>query len=398
MSTSVFYRRRAERFAQTLDEAGGARRHHTHSRARSRAEPTGDEELVALGQRLATMEFAVRADPEFRTGLRAMLMATMERDGIGASAVDAEPTREVPAARHRRYALPRAGEGADDAAPRRRPAADDARPWYAPVRSRRARGAIVIGLAAGTLAVSGMSAASGNANPGDALYGVKRSTERAQLALAGSELSRGQLYLEFAKTRMNEALAIRDDPTGLANVLADMDAETRQGVRQLTSSAVSRREAAALDVVDAFVASQRRGLGGLTADQPGVAGIQLRASLALLTDIQERAAALRTWIGCAGTGPSQPDVLAESALDSLGPLPGQCGAAAPSVTGDTGPGPTSNSRPVGTGSSSASATATPSSTPSRKPSASPSPAPSEDSGGSDGGLIGDLLPSIGLLG
>ena len=48
------------------------------------------------------------------------------------------------------------------------------------------------------MAVSGMSAASENAMPGDALYGVKRSTERAQLALASSEVNRGQLFLDFA--------------------------------------------------------------------------------------------------------------------------------------------------------------------------------------------------------
>ena len=61
-------------------------------------------------------------------------------------------------------------------------------------RRLRTRGAIIVGVACGAIAVSGMSAASENAVPGDALYGVKRSTERAQLELASSDLVR-QAYL-----------------------------------------------------------------------------------------------------------------------------------------------------------------------------------------------------------
>ncbi len=61
------------------------------------------------------------------------------------------------------------------------------------------------------MAVSGISAASENASPGDALYGVKRSTERAQLAMAGSDVTRGQLSLDFAQTRLTEAAAMPGD-------------------------------------------------------------------------------------------------------------------------------------------------------------------------------------------
>ena len=114
-----------------------------------------------------------------------MLLATAEREGIG---VTARPEPERPRPRLR----PRRGS----AGIARRPAA---------------RGAIVVGIAAGTLALSGVSVASGEAIPGDALYGVKRSTERAQLALAGSDLTRGQLYLDFARTRLPEAHAVRAD-------------------------------------------------------------------------------------------------------------------------------------------------------------------------------------------
>ena len=123
-------------------------------------------DLASMSHRLRDLPVKVDAQPEFRDGLRAMLMATIERDGIGATAAP-EP---APSRRGSRSV--------------RRPAGS--RPVTA--RRTRARGAIVVGLAAGTLALSGMSAASGDAIPGDPLYSVKRSTERAQLALKALDL------------------------------------------------------------------------------------------------------------------------------------------------------------------------------------------------------------------
>ena len=198
MSASLFPRRRAERLAQLLDEATGGPRHHTRS--------TIDGELsgyVRLGEQL-TRTAGVLPDPsvEFRDSLRAMLMANAERDGVGATAVDDE--------------IPEVGKRARVSRP--------------VVGSKRARGAILVGLAAGTLALSGMSAASTDAMPGDALYGVKRSTESARLALAGSDRGRGELRLDFARLRLDEAQSVRATGAVLAGMLDDMDNETRGGV------------------------------------------------------------------------------------------------------------------------------------------------------------------------
>jgi len=297
--TPVFHRKRAERFAQLLDEAGGARRHHVRSRA--------DHELadfVEVSRRLSRIDFGVRADPEFQEGLRAMLMATIEREGIGATAVN---TPEPPA--------------------RRRPAGESKMSWL-PARSRRARSAVVVSLAVGTLAVSGMSAASGEAMPGDTLYGMKRSTERAQLALASSQVSRGQLYLEFAKTRMNEAAAVRGDAPGLAIVLDDMDNETRQGVKLLTTSAIDRRDTAPLDAVDAFVATQRQTLTGMLSAVTGGARNRAVGSLQTLDSVKKRTEALRGTLRCGDfTGMTS---------DDLGPTPGRCVAQGPPQPSTTG--------------------------------------------------------------
>jgi hypothetical protein len=161
--------------------------------------------------------------------------------------------------------------------------------------------------------VSGMSAASGSATPGDPLYGIKRSAERTQWALAGSDVTKGQLSLDFARNRRREAEAVRTDPVSLAAVLTDMDGETRQGVHLLTIAAVSRHEKAALDVIDAFVVEQRRELGALYATLSPVGRARAQTSIALLDDVATRFAALRSTLGCRS--------LADSVIDQLGPRP-----------------------------------------------------------------------------
>ncbi|MER6758212.1 DUF5667 domain-containing protein [Micromonospora echinofusca] len=285
MDSNLFSRRRAERFAQLLDEANGGRRHHVRSRADDQLTA-----LVAVGRRLAVAPPAVKVDPEFRTGLRAMLLATAEREGIGAPA---EPSSRRPADAGRSRLLP-----------------------AVTARRARARGAILVGVAAGAVALSGISAASENAVPGDALYGMKRSTERAQLALASSDVSRGQLFLDFARTRLAEAAALRGDEDGFSAVLDDMDADTRQGVRLLTTAAAQRSDPAALDAINSFLTGQRRAVGGLLDDAGRADRDRTRRSLALLDAARKRSDALRAAIACGLPAPA--------GSDTLGPAPASC--------------------------------------------------------------------------
>ncbi|MET7945544.1 DUF5667 domain-containing protein [Micromonospora sp. NPDC005324] len=285
MDNTLFSRRRAERFAQLLDEANGARRHHVRSRVDGQLAP-----LVAVGQRLSVDPPAVEVDQDFRTGLRAMLLATAEREGLG----------NTPAAVSE-------------------PAATTTRGRLLPAvtaRRARARGAILVGIAAGAIAVSGISAASENAVPGDALYGMKRSTERAQLALASSDISRGQLFLDFARTRVGEAAKLRGDRIGYSAVLDDMDADSRQGVRLLTSAAVQRAEPGSLDTLNTFVSSQRRAVRGLLDGSTRVDRERTQRSLLLLDSIRERSDDLRAAIVCGLPAPT--------ASDALGPDPNTC--------------------------------------------------------------------------
>jgi uncharacterized membrane protein YgcG len=296
---TLFQRRRAERFAQLLEEAG--RRRHSRS-------PMDDElaQYVELGQRMRTARHPAGATPagDFRTSLRAMLVATAQREGIGRAVNGAT-------------APGRAAVGGTQSS---RDEQGDVRPVRVGLRSRRTRGAIIVGLAAGTLALSGMSAASGDAMPGDALYGVKRSTESARLALTTTDMMRGQLYLDFAGTRANEVRARRGDRAGVTNLLGDMDNQTAQGIRLLTTWAAERHDTGALDFVDAWLTTQRARL----ADMATTAAPRVGQSLALLSDIQHRSTKLRAALACG---------VAIGGADRLGPVPGDC--AATGVSGGT---------------------------------------------------------------
>jgi uncharacterized protein DUF5667 len=291
-------RRSAERFAELLDETTAGHRHHSRG-------PGDDQfaELVAIGGSLSAAKPGVRVDPEFRVGLRAMLIATAERDGLGRTSSAVEPETTAPAAPGRTGL--RAGLFGSGG------------------RRIRTRGAIVIGVAAGAMAVSGISAASENASPGSALYGVKRSTERAQLAIAGSDATRGQLSLDFARTRLAEAAAMPGGGPEFARVLDDMDVSTRKGVRLLNTSAVSRRDTKPLTTIDGFVAGQRQTLTPVLGKLTETGRQRAMISLALLEDVHQRADDLRIGLNCA------PVVSAGS--DLLGPKLKDCATGASSA-------------------------------------------------------------------
>ncbi|WDZ85486.1 DUF5667 domain-containing protein [Micromonospora cathayae] len=293
MDSDLFSRRHAERFAQLVDEANGGRRHHVRSRADDRLGA-----LVALSRQLGPAAPEVEVDPEFRTGLRAMLVAAVEREGVGGAA--------SPAA------------GADPTGRRTAVGGSTRSPLLPSVTARRARArcAILVGITAGAVAVSGISAASENALPGDALYGMKRSTERAQLALSSSDLSRGQLFLDFARTRLVEASAVRGDRTAFDAALDDMDEDTRDGIRLLVTATTQRTDPAGLDALDAFLDSQRRAVAALADGASRAERDRTRQSLDLLDAAGRRSADLRTALSCGAATDGSPD--------SLGPAPGDC--------------------------------------------------------------------------
>ncbi|QSB05590.1 DUF5667 domain-containing protein [Natronoglycomyces albus] len=290
-------RRRIEDFAKKVDTD---RRHdHLHSQPSSSSEEElfdmvgVTEQLDHLGDQLSR---STTPDVDFQAKLRQRLMAVAAVQGIGATA------------RHQ--------ASAPVAEPAYAPASENIEP-EAPRRFRGGRRlAILAALLTGTVALSGVSTASGNAMPGDALYGVKRSTEKAQLALAGSDLSKAQLHFEFARTRMHEAAAVSDDSDAVVGALEDMNQEILDGVSLLGEVATSEGDPAALDFIDLFANEHRHGLveliGALEGEPREVAG----ESLTMLEDASVRSVQLRSALSCTeAAGPS----------DRFGPLPGTCG-------------------------------------------------------------------------
>ncbi len=106
--------------------------------------------------------------------------------------------------------------------------ADRARNIVVPVRGARARFRPArIAMVAAIVAVLGCGsavAASANALPGDALYGIKIATEKVSLAMHRDPVGRAALHLQFASTRaqeVQELLAAGRSPSKALEALED---------------------------------------------------------------------------------------------------------------------------------------------------------------------------------
>jgi hypothetical protein len=351
-------RRRAETFARQLEFDDPDHLHSTSVAQASGASEAELAELLGVTERLEDLgeQLVMASAPssEWRDATRRRLMAVAADEGIGATA------------RHRASVrVPKSS---------RAPVHDDMFPQR-PRGGRRL--AAVATLLTATVAISGVAAASDSALPGETLYNVKRSAERAQLALAGDELSRGQLYLEFARTRIHEAKAVADDDEAVLRALDDAHGDVMSGVSLLGELAAASDDPTPLDAVDLFTNEHRRVLDDLVAEldgAPEAAAVDLRA---LLEDAALRSVELREALFCTEAG---------GASDALGPLPGVCGALQQrgNATESSGPGATSSGssdgpQPTGGGMDEEAAHPEPD-TPSQDASASPSPADERPSG------------------
>lgn len=392
MTMRLFMRRRTERFAELLGEPATGRRHHVRSGHHTLGTDDRLAYLVRLGHGVSdrsdelTSHLAI--DPGFKTDLRRRLMADAALHGIGATRLDGSRSDATESDRR--------------PAPARAPRARSLRPGSLRPGSLRSR-LIVVGCAvAGVLAIASVATASTSAVPGDPLYDVKRSTERAQLALAGSDLNSGELYLQFARTRAGEAGKVAGDGERLAAVLREMDRQTRHGVSLLDGTAVSRRDAASLTEVMTFAADQRPQLVTLVSGLDGTSRTRAIKSLALVDEVSRRAGDLRRQLTCTAGQPVR--------TDSLGPIPRECSAlpgGKATASAPAGSDPSRSGESATPGSSSTHPKrhpghgATPTPTPSGPLSGIPLPTGSPSSGGSsppsDGSDGGGFLGTIGKI-
>lgn len=201
--------------------------------------------------------------------------------------------------------------------PLRRRLTDGRSPAGAMAVPGRWRTRLTAGLAGAALSVTALAslvAVADAARPGDALYDLKRGTERTQLALAGD--ARGEVLLGLAGTRLDEVQALVDAAL-VAETLATMDAQTAEGAAELTRRAVDSDDPGPLALVADWVVGQSGGLAGLRDDVPAAAEDDVLDSLALLADLSTRVGALESSLGCA----EGPAVLG---ADDLGPVPAPC--------------------------------------------------------------------------
>jgi hypothetical protein len=189
-------------------------------------------------------------------------------------------------------------------------------------------------------ALASLVAVSTTAGPGDVLYSLKRGTEETQLALAGD--ARGQVLLEFARTRLHELEDLAESGTSalpapaapatvdgigvsaagvdaslVLETLKTMDEQTIEGSAWMTRQAVTTGDDDLLVELATWSKDQSAGLSALREELPDSTLDELGESLGLLGDIDTRTVALAGALDCASGPPIE-------STDALGPVPGLC--------------------------------------------------------------------------
>lgn len=166
-------------------------------------------------------------------------------------------------------------------------------PTHAPerplARQHRMRRIVATGLLVSLVGGVGAAAASTHALPGDALYGLKRGIESAQLRFAHSDLGRGRELLDQANHRLSEAEALAssedarspETTTRLAATISDLGAATRAGADALNASYADTGDPDPLVELQRFLADQQQRLADLSA----LLSPDLRALLSPITDL-----------------------------------------------------------------------------------------------------------------
>ncbi|MGW1004801.1 DUF5667 domain-containing protein [Streptomyces sp. NPDC002520] len=255
MIANVSTHRRANAFAQALEEQSDRDTAAEQSTAPSASPPTPEEqtqqgELLALAADLGALP-RPQLDPEVKAVQRAQLVAAMEAMLQEGTAADAS----VPGQRSR-------GRGAHRAS-----SLGKLRP-----RSRLAKGLTAGGLSVGVAAgaFGGVAAASSDSLPGDSLYGLKRGIEDFRLNyLSDGDGERGQTYLDQASTRLSEARRLMERDRGgqldhesigeIRHTLSGMQHDVTEGHRLLHAAYEADPESLGpIQALSAFSRSHRQ--------------------------------------------------------------------------------------------------------------------------------------------
>jgi len=233
------------------------------------------------------------------------------------------------------------------------------RPARAPepprARQHRMRRIVATGLLVSLVGGVGAAAASTHALPGDALYGLKRGIESAQLEFARSDLGRGRELLDQADHRLSEAEALASSENArspettarLASTINDLGAATRAGAAALNASYAATGDPEPLVELQRFLADQQQRLADLSA----LLSPDLRALLSPITDLvlvlQTRVESVLAGSSALPTAPGATASDPTAGTDGDAGLPG----AIDGVTGSAGAGGWAGTGGLGAGAS-----------------------------------------------
>jgi len=279
-----------------------------------------DPQVRAVVGALATLP-APELNAEFRAELRAQLVAITPRI-VADSAQTGRMIDIVPAAPARPRPTPH-GRPAARPAPATRGGARHADGVLTRLRGSHFGRPLTVAasvIVAFALLLGGAVVMSRKALPGDALYGLKRASERFELATAGSDVDKAKDYLDFAANRADEAKSLSsragDAETAqqIGSTLASADSDVRSAARLLGTNAVQHASAKPLLAMRNWAPGQERRLAALIAalSDPTLRA-EAQSSLRLVRAAQARAVALGAKMGCS--------CLTTANADSLGPKP-----------------------------------------------------------------------------
>lgn len=143
-------------------------------------------------------------------------------------------------------------------------------------------------------ALAALLAFAAGSGPGDPLYGLKRSTERAELALASDS---GPVLLHQAGVRLAEVRGLARQPSPdsalVVQTLHTMDAQTTDAAAWFDARAVGRHSPAPVAEFSHWATGQSNALTALRAQLPPATSTAVQHSLDLLAAARTRADAIR---------------------------------------------------------------------------------------------------------
>lgn len=216
--------------------------------------------LVAFAERLCADAAVVEVRPEFRSSLRSMLLteapATLTAPPSTATAL--KPSHRL--------------------------------------RTGRRRMALATGLVSAILGLAGMVTASASALPGEALYPVKRTAERAELTFHRAPVERGEFHLELADRRLDEATRLLDRGPAYTElgvgVLEEFDQQAAAGSDALIKAYRDDNSRASIVTLNRFSAKAMRQLNALQSKLVDVTLPQVAQARERLSQIATMAARL----------------------------------------------------------------------------------------------------------